>query len=114
MKRLIATLAVTVAALLIGASASAAIVQYANDAYWGPGEGYGSGFSSSWFRNTMYKSGSFDSTITFIDNVSYSWHNTRRSSGGYIETFWKSPPSVKAHCRSNVTAAIWAGCTVYS
>jgi hypothetical protein len=114
MNRLLAILVLALVSLVVGATAQAAVIQYANDSYWGAGEGKGSAFSSSWFQNTMYKSAPFDSTITFIDNVSYAWVNTRRSTAGYMQTHWLSSQVKKAHCRSNVVAPIWAGCSVYS
>jgi hypothetical protein len=103
-----------VAALALGASASAGYVEYANDAAWGAGEGYASAFSSSWSLTHMHKNATFDTTITFIDNTSYSWHNTRRSTDTWLQTAWPSSSVKKAHCRSNVARTIWAGCAVYS
>lgn len=114
MKRLMVALAVTVAALVIGASAWAAVVPYMSTSDWSPGQGNGSSFSSSWFQNVMYKNAPFDTTVTFIDNVSYAWHSTRRGYDTYLSTHWLNSQVKKAHCRSNVASRIWAGCTVYS
>jgi hypothetical protein len=114
MKRLIVTLAVAVAALVLGATAWAAAVPYMSASSWSPGQGNGSAFSSSWFMNVMYKGAPFDTTITFIDNVSYAWVNTRRSTDTYMQIHWLSSQVKKAHCRSNVASRISAGCTVYS
>ena len=114
MKRLIVAVAATSAALVIGATASAAAVPYMSTSYWSPGQGGGSSFSSSWFMNGMYKNAPFDSTITFIDNVGYGWHSTRRSLDTYMQTHWTTSAVKKAHCRSNVAAGISAACTVYS
>jgi hypothetical protein len=114
MKRLIAALAATVAALVIGATASAAVVPYMSTSYWSAGQGGSSSFSSSWFMNGMYKNAQFDTTITFIDNVSYGWHSTLRGLGTYMQTHWMTSNVKKAHCRSNVTRSISASCTVYS
>ena len=55
---------------------------------------------------------SFDSTITFIDNVSYSWHSTLRGPGTYLSTHWLSSQVKKAHCRSNVAASAMGTCVV--
>jgi hypothetical protein len=114
MKRLIVALAVVVTALALGATASAAVVPYMSTSYWSAGQGGASSFSSSWFQNVMYKNAPFDTTVTFIDNVSYSWHSTRRGFDTYLSTHWLSSQVKKAHCRSNVKSGIWAGCTVYS
>lgn len=114
MKRLFAALAVIAAALVLGATASGAVVHYYSTSWWSAGQGGGSSFSSSWFLNVMYKDAPFDTTITFIENTSYGWVNTLRSTNTYMDTHWLSSRVKKAHCRSNVAAGIWAGCTVYS
>lgn len=114
MKRLMVATAAVLAALVLGATASAGYVEYANDAYWGAGEGYGSAFSSSWVLTHMHKSAPFDTTLTFIDNTAYNWHNTRRSTDTWMQVGWPSSSVKKAHCRSNVAKATWAGCAVTS
>lgn len=114
MKRLIVVMAVAVAALVLGATASAGYVEYANDANWQAGEGYGSAFSSSWSLTYMHKNAPFDTTLTFIDNTSYGWHNTRRSTDTWLQVGWSSSTVKKAHCRSNVARVIFAGCAVTS
>jgi hypothetical protein len=114
MKRLIVAVAIFSAALVLGASAWAAAAPYMSTSYWYPGHGGGSSFSSSWYMNGMYKNAPFDSTITFIDNVSYGWHSTQRGPGTYMQTHWLTSNVKKAHCRSNVSANVSAVCTVYS
>ena len=99
-------------ALALCTSAWAGSVTYYSSSYWSPGQGSSSSFSSSWWRNIMAKSASFDTTITFIDNVSYSWHSTVRGPGTYLTTHWLTSQVKKAHCRSNVSAAAQAACTV--
>jgi hypothetical protein len=100
--------------LAFAASASAAQATYAEGSYWPAGQGASSSFSSSWVINIFSKSTSFDATITFIDNVSYSWHSTLRSTSTYMRTHWFSSQTKKAHCRANATGSGFAGCTVYS
>ena len=101
-------------ALVFCTSAWGASTTYAGYQYWPAGQGASTSFSPSWFRNSFYKTTTFDTTITFIDNVSYSWHATVRSSGTYLETHWLSSQTKKAHCRANTTGQSWAACTAYS
>jgi hypothetical protein len=110
MKRPLFAVPVLAFALALCASASAGSATYYSSPYWSPGQGASSGFSSSWWGSVMSKSGSFDSTITFIDNVSYSWHSTLRGPGAYLSTHWFSSQVKKAHCRANVAASIHGAC----
>lgn len=114
MKRLVVAIALVAAALVIGATARAAVVPYMSSSWWSVGMGNSSAYSSSWFQNVMSKNAPFDSTITFIDNTSYSWHATRRGTHWYLSTHWLTSQVKKAHCRSNVSVDIRAACTVYS
>jgi hypothetical protein len=113
MKRLTSTI-VLVLALAFCTNAGAAVVTYAGYQYWPAGQPASTGFSPSWYRNLFYKTSSFDTTVTFIDNVSYSWHATVRSWGTYVETHWLSSQTKKAHCRANTAGRSWAACTAYS
>jgi hypothetical protein len=110
MKRLLVITALVVLALAVSASSWAGSVGYYSSPYWSPGMGGSTAFGSGWFYNVMNKTAMFDSTITFIDNTSYSWHSTVRGPGQYLTTHWLSSAVKKAHCRSNVSASAWAGC----
>ena len=114
MKRLVVALAIPIAALALGASALAAVVPYMSSSWWSAGMGNGSAYSSAWYMNVMAKNAPFDSTVTFIDNTTYSWHSTRRGYDTYLSTHWLTSRVKKAHCRSNVSANVPAACTVYS
>lgn len=114
MRRIPLLVAMLLAALVTSATAWAGATNYLVSSYWSPGQGGSSAFSSSWFQNIMIKNAGFDSTITFIDNVSYGWHATTRGYATYLETHWLSSQVKKAHCRANVAASTWAACTVYS
>jgi hypothetical protein len=103
-----------VVALGLSASASAESVNYYANTSWSAGQGASSSFSSGWMMNIITKSSSFDSTITFIDNVSYGWHSTLRGPGTYLTTHWLSSQVKKAHCRANVAAYSSTSCTVRS
>jgi hypothetical protein len=100
--------------LAMCASAWAASVTYAANTSWSAGQGYSSSFSPSWGMNIIAKSSPFDSTITFIDNVSYSWHSTLRGPGTYLTTWWLTSDVKKAHCRANVSASSYTTCAVRS
>jgi hypothetical protein len=102
-----------VLALAFSASAFAASKEYGGP-YWSAGQTSGSSFSPSWVRNAFYKGGEgFDTTVTFIDNVSYGWHSTVRNTGLSTTTWWFSSQIKKAHCRANV-GGFSGNCWVYS
>jgi len=103
-----------VIALVVSASAFAGATTYAGNSYWPAGQSGASWFSPSWFQNVFYKTSSFDTTVTFIDNTSYSWHFTVRSWATYVETHWLSSQTKKAYCRANTAGSSWAACTAYS
>ena len=109
-----AFVAVLALALVLSAGAWAGATNYAGYQYWPAGQAAGSAFSPSWFQNIFYKTSSFDTTVTFIDNVSYGWHFTVRSWATYVETHWMSSQVKKAHCRAHTTGGSWAACTVYN
>ena len=107
-------LATFVLALVFCSSAWAATATYAASSTWWSGQSASTSYSSGWVRNLFYKSPRyFDTTVTFIDNVSYGWHNTLRGSG-ILDIWWFSSAVKKAHCHSNVTASAWGACTAYS
>lgn len=102
MKQLITGLVVALA-LVLSSSALAGSVVYANH-YWSAGQGAGSSYSPSWWRNIFSKQApGFDTTITFIDNVGYGWHATVRGRGQYLETHWLSSQVKKAHCVAHMS-----------
>lgn len=109
-----ALILVLVLALVFAASASAGATTYAGYQSWPAGQGASTSYKSSWFQNIFYKTSTFDTTVTFIDNVSYSWHATVRSWASYVETHWLSSQTKKAHCRANTAGPSWAACTAYS
>ena len=101
MKRLLVAL-VLAFALVLPASAAAGAYIYGYTR-WSAGQGAGSSYSSSWWRNLFQKdAGGYDTTITFIDNVGYGWHATVRGPGQYLETHWLTSQVKKAHCVANV------------
>lgn len=111
MKRSLFVAPILAFALALGATAWAGSSDYYSSTYWQAGQGASSSFSSSWWRSIMTKNASFDSTVTFIDNTSYSWHATLRGTGTFLATHWFSPRVKKAHCRANVAASVPASCT---
>jgi hypothetical protein len=112
--RRLALIAVVALALALPASAWAAPSTYVSGWSWTAGGGWSTSFSPSWWRNTFYKNASFDTTITFIDNVSYGWHSTVRGTATFLSTHWLSSQVKKAHCRVNSNANAWAACTAYN
>jgi len=113
MKRLAAVAALMLVALAISASASAAIVTYGGYS-WPAGQAYSTSYSPYWWRNVFSKMATFDTTVTFIDNVSYSWHFTLRSHATFLSIHWHSSQTKKAHCRANQGSSAWAACAASS
>lgn len=115
MKHLMLTLAAGVAlvVLVMSATAFAGSTTYAVSSYWSAGQGAGTSYSPSWWRNLFYKPQGFDATVTFIDNVGYGWHATVRNSGTLTDTAWFSSQVKKAYCRANAVGS-YGACTAYN
>jgi hypothetical protein len=110
MKRLAIGLAPLIASLVLATAALAGM--YAGPRQWFSGESAGSSFSSTWLANQFATYGSgYDKTVTFIDNQSYGWHNTRRNRSQTTETYAPYPLTVKAHCKAH-DWGFWGSCTV--
>jgi len=104
-------LVVTLSSLALAGSALGATT-YAGPLQWGAGQGAGSSYSSSWTGNYFFKYGSgHDSTVTFIDNVSYSWHATVRNTSETTYTHWWASNVKKGYCRANASY-FWGSCAV--
>lgn len=112
MKRLAVLLAFAFL-LAFASTASAGIVVYQPVKYWTNGDGAGSAFSSSWFQNYFYKQSDVWTTVTWIDNTSYSWHFTNTSRGYWTETHWLSSQVKKAHCVARASN-FYGHCAVYN
>jgi hypothetical protein len=113
MRRLAVTLAL-VFGLAFTASAAAGEFMYQPTKYWTAGEGAGSSFSASWVRNSFWKQTPDPwTTVTFIDNVSYSWHFTTKSTGYVTSTWWFSSKVKKAHCLAH-NSHFFGSCHVYN
>lgn len=112
MRKLGAGLVVAVAALALVGAALAGATTYAGPKQWSQNEGAGSAFSSSWQYNYFFKNGSgHDATVTFIDNVTYSWHATVRNTSSTTYTYWFVSTVKRGHCRAN-SAYFWGSCAV--
>lgn len=109
MRRGVAVVAVVVA--LVCASTALAAYQYAPPRSWTPGASAGSSYSSSWLANYFMTYGSgTDKTVTFIKSGTYGWHNTRRGTSDYLETYAPASGTYKAHCVSH--GYFWGSCNV--
>jgi hypothetical protein len=99
--------------LAVASVAIAGETIYAGPRQWSPNAGAGSAFSGSWLANRFATYGSgYDKAVTFIDNKTYSWHNTLRNRSGYTETFAPPAPMVKkGHCVS-YDLGFWGSCAV--
>jgi hypothetical protein len=102
MKRIAVAVAASIATLAVASAALAGPTTYAGPKTWAPGESAGSAFSASWDYNYFFKpSSGYDTTVTFIDNVSYSWHATVRNTAMATYTYWSPDQVKKGHCRAH-------------
>lgn len=83
---------------------------------WVSGGSHGqSTYSTSWALNTFYT----DSTtpykrVTFIDNVTYGWHDTKTGYVQDLHTNWDAgSASHSAYCE-DLSGAANGGCSVYT
>ena len=110
MRKLVLLLALTSA--LVSAGAALAAETYGGPRYWNPGDSAASSWQSGWTRNAFNKATSgYETTVTFIDNVSYAWHSTVRNSETVTYSYWWSSQVKKGHCRAH-TGGHWGGCHV--
>jgi len=111
-KTLSAGLVVLVVALTLAGAALAGPTTYAGPRAWTAGSSAGSAYSSSWTYNYFFKNGSgYDSTVTFIDNVTYSWHATVRNTSSTTYTYWFVSNVKRGHCRAH-SPYFWGSCVV--
>ena len=109
--RRLSALACALVVFLIASAALAGI--YAGPKQWYAGQGAGTAFSSKWLRNEFATYGSgYDKTVTFIDNISYGWHNTRRNTSQTTSTYPPYPGTYKGHCVANVSW-FYGSCSIY-
>ncbi len=96
---------------LVLSSTALAAYQYAPPRHWTPGVAAGSTFSSNWLANGFWTYGSgTDKTVTFINNTTYGWHNTKRGGSDHLETYAPYSGTFKAHCVSH--SYFWGSCNV--
>ena len=108
MRKLALPLALAISLVWVGAALAA--VGYGGPRYWNPGDEAGSSWQSSWTYNGFNKpSSGYDTTVTFIDNVSYGWHATVRNRDMVTHTNWWTSQVKKAYCKAH-TGGHWGGC----
>ena len=112
--RRILMLVVTLAAALTLASTALASYGYVWPSRgWSSGQEASSTFSSAWKRNWFQKNAAgFDTSVTFIDNVSYSWHRTVRNTYQVTATDWFVANVKKAYARS-YASGFTGNCVVF-
>lgn len=112
MKRLGVGLAAVVAWLALAGIAYAGATTYAGPKAWSAGSSAGSSYGSGWRYNYFFKQGSgYDTTVTFIDNVTYSWHATVRNASATTYTYWFVSNVKRGHCRAH-SGSFWGSCAV--
>lgn len=103
-----------IAVALIAATTAFASYQYAGYRSWGFLQDASSSYASNWTQNWFQKDlQGFDTTVTFIDNSSYSWHNTVRNTFKTTATTLTWSGTTKAYCQSH-TSGFFGSCTVYT
>jgi hypothetical protein len=111
--RKVRTVVAAAATALALASIALGATMYAGPQQWGRGQGAGSSYSANWHENYFDTYGSgYDKAVTFIDNKSYSWHNTIRNRNGETKTYAPWPLIAKAHCVA-YDGGFWGSCTVW-
>ena len=113
MSRILA-LAITISVALALAPVALADLGYVwPSRAWSYGQDASSPYSSTWKRNWFQKSkAGYDTSVTFIDNVSYGWHNTVRNTWAVTATDWYSSAVKKAYARS-YASGFWGNCVVW-
>ena len=107
------TLLALVVALVLSVSAYASY-QYAAYQSWGYLQDASSTYASNWTQNWFQKDAQgFDTTVTFIDNSTYSWHNTVRNTYKTTATTLTWSGTTKAYCQSHTTG-FFGSCTVFT
>ena len=105
-------LAVVAASLVLAGAAHAGATTYSGPRAWSAGSSAGSAYSSSWTYNYFFKQGSgYDTTVTFIDNATYSWHATVRNTSATTYTYWFVSNVKRGHCRAH-SGSFWGSCAV--
>ena len=113
MRRILVLTATLAAALALASTAFASYGYVWPSRSWSYGQDASSSYSSTWKRNWFQKSrAGFDTAVTFIDNVSYSWHNTMRNTFQVTAAEWWSSAVKKAYARS-YASGFTGNCVVF-
>jgi hypothetical protein len=106
-----ASLSLVLAFLALALAASAGATIYAGPQQWYSGQSAGSSYGK-WTSSDFAKvSSGYDTTATFIDNVTYSWHGTVRNTAQVTHAYYFGPETRKGHCRAHVSY-FWGSCAV--
>jgi hypothetical protein len=115
-RKLVAVSAAVVSVLVTAAIGLAATNTYRGPMYWScPCDG-SSPYASQWIENWFVKStsGVSDTMVTLIDNTSYSWHGTVRSTAATQKAWWVSSAVKKGYCKFYGGTAFNGSCFVAS
>jgi hypothetical protein len=108
-------MSILLVALVMVTPANAVIEEnYVTYRAWSIGSSGNSSYSGNWYENIFFKDyAGYDTTVTFIDNTSYSWHNTVRNTLKQTRTTWNNTAVKRAHCVSHV-GGFYGLCSVYT
>ncbi len=110
MRRLVFAVALLVAAIVSSVALAASELHLPGQYYAGQTDS-GSSYSSSWRTEISHTTSSTDRSVTLIDNVSYSWHDTERGTGADIDAHWSSATGKKGYCILHQGG--YVGCSVF-
>ena len=113
-RKLVAFTAATVGLLVSAAIALAGTNTYRGPMYWScfcdGNSPYGSQWTENWFVKST--SGVSDTMVTLIDNASYGWHGTVRSTASTQRAWWASSAVKKGYCKFYGGTAFSGSCAV--
>ena len=115
MRRKLVAFNAALAAMLAGAAvALAGTSTYRGPMYWSCFCDGSSSYASQWIENWFVKStsGVSDTMVTLIDNGSYGWHGTVRSTASAQRAWWVSSTVKKGYCKFYGGTAFNGSCFV--
>ena len=109
--RRLLVVAVLGAGVLAGSAAAATYERFLPAGSYSYGTSASSSYGSSWINANSHTTTAVDRTITLIDNVSYSWHGTHRSTAPDVWASWNSSTVKKGYCVLHTSGTV--ACTVF-
>jgi len=74
--------------MLVFAAAALATTTYGPLQTWTTGANASSAYNGSWSVNIFATYGAYATTVTYIDNDGYHWHDTSAITSSFNQTYW--------------------------